>query len=69
MAYKIEDGIPIEAANRDGACAAMRELKIGQSVLFQKQGVAGLISHVKRQTGFGFSRRKVADGIRVWRTA
>ena len=62
---KIESDIPLSPLGK-GYTAALRKLRVGQSVVFPHKEcmeVGGITGRIEGK----FSTRKVADGIRIWR--
>lgn len=66
--YLIEDDIPIpESREVDPELyKTARQMKIGQSILIDKQR-AGLTANLTRSIGFKFTQRTTGDKMRIWR--
>jgi hypothetical protein len=74
MIFKIEKNVPIPALRRDGRSKKYptSDLQVGDSFLIPNgeipnSGSAGGTSYYQRALGMRFARRKVAEGLRIWR--
>lgn len=69
--FKVDDNVPLPYIRADGMTAALRGLKVGQSVLFPTSKARSVYSVIQRLGGgkAGLVTRTMPDGIRVWRVA
>ena len=70
---KIEKGVPIPKSKPGGRKRKYPfwDMEVGESVMIKgatAKSISGSLARAKRATGWKFTTRTVARGVRVWRT-
>lgn len=66
----IEKGVPLPTGNTGSYAALLRQMEIGDSVLFAGKSQSAVTSRAIRTLGKGnYTTRPEGTGTRVWRTA
>lgn len=72
LRYNVEQGVPIPAKRVGATTPPIREMAVGDSIVFKieiRNSVQSIASRIKRVEGKEFTTSKISDTqCRIWRT-